>query len=275
MCIYGGVIVTSLGEIFLPGAEVNLGAVSIPFTIFATVALINAVNMSDGLDGLAGTQALIPLAGLALLAGLHGDAEHLLPLVALCGCIIGFLYFNCRSPWRRSASVFLGDAGSNLLGFALAWFLIDMSQGEGALVKPVAVLWFALLIIYSTVEIVSRRVLRRRSPFKPDREHLHHAFILAGFSVTETVLALAGVTLIGVIIGISSSIFDVPDFILFGAFVLFGIMFLRVIFRSWRAMQFLYRSICRRREQRRRDAPSDWEGAERRYLSERRKAANE
>ena len=91
MCLLAGVVVQSLGEVFVPGYELRLGIFAIPFTVFAVVALINATNMCDGLDGHCGTQVFIPLAGLAVLTGIKGDQEHFLPLIALCGCLLGFL----------------------------------------------------------------------------------------------------------------------------------------------------------------------------------------
>ena len=235
----------------------------------AVVALINAVNMCDGIDGHCGIQVLVPFAGLALLTGIKGNTEHFLVLVALCGCLFGFLLFNLRTPWRSKANVFLGDAGSNLLGFILAWFLIDLSQGEDALLSPVAVLWFALLLIYDTVEVVARRLIRRESPFKPSREHLHHVFLLAGFSISKTVLTMGAFTTIGVAVGVASAFMRVPDSILFGAFILFGLLFLRMIFRTWSVMQFLYRSICRREGERRVQA-KEWQGVDRRTGKDRR-----
>ena len=227
--------------------------------------------MCDGIDGHCGTQVFIPLAGLAILTGMKGDQEHFLPLIAICGCLLGFLFFNMRTPWQSKAAVFLGDAGSNFLGFILAWFLIDLSQGENALLAPVAVLWFALLLIYDTVEVIARRVLRRKSPFKADSEHLHHVFLLAGFSVSETVLTMGAISLLGVTLGISSSFVAVPDSVQFGAFVLFGLLFFRMIFRTWSVMQFLYRSICRRRGERRRSQLNEWGAADRRTGDDRRR----
>jgi UDP-GlcNAc:undecaprenyl-phosphate GlcNAc-1-phosphate transferase len=270
VCVVGGVVAETLGDIIVPGFELKLGFAAIPFTVFAIVALVNASNMSDGLDGLCALQILIPLAGLAFLAGIHGDQERFLPLVAICGCIIGFLSFNLRTRWRSRASVFLGDAGSNLLGLVLAWFLIDMSQGEDALLRPVAVLWFALLLIYDTVEVVIRRLLRGKSPFVADKEHLHHVFLLARFSVSETVMALGFIAFVGVVIGISTTFVSVPDSALFAAFVLLGMIFLRWILHTWSVMRFLYRSICRRRGERRRAPSSNWSQPERRSGADRR-----
>jgi len=271
MCLLAGVVVQGLGQLFVPGFELTLGILAIPFTVFAVVALINAANMCDGLDGHCGTQVFVPLAGLAILTGITGDQEHFLPLIALCGCLLGFLYFNLRSPWRSKATVFLGDAGSNFLGFMLAWFLIDVSQGEHAILAPVAVLWFALLLIYDTIEVVARRLVRRESPFQANREHLHDVFLLAGFSVSETVLTMGAITLLGVLIGIMTAFVDVPDSVQFAAFILVGILFLRMIFRTWSVMRFLYRSICRRRGERRGSPSHEWRDyVDRRFGKDRR-----
>lgn len=270
MCVFGGVVVQSLGELFIPGRELTLGIMAIPFTVFAVVAMVNAANMSDGLDGLCGLQLLIPLAGLAVLSGVTGDKEHFLPLLAICGCLIGFLVFNLRTPWRHRATIFMGDAGSNFLGLLLAWFLIDMSQGEDAVLKPVAVLWFALLLIYDSLEVIARRLLRGESPFAADKEHLHHVFLLAKFSVSETVLTMGGITLIGVLIGMGTTLFDIPDSAMFAAFILFGVLFLRWIFHTWSVMRFLYRSICRRRGDRRVSQTDFWDGEDRRTGRDRR-----
>jgi UDP-GlcNAc:undecaprenyl-phosphate GlcNAc-1-phosphate transferase len=270
MCTLAGVVVKSLGEIFVPRFDLALGILAIPFTVFAVVGLINSVNMCDGIDGHCGTQVFVPLAGLAVLAGVTDNREIFLPLVALCGCIVGFLLFNLRTPWRSKAAVFLGDAGSNFLGFSLAWFLIDLSQGDNAVLAPVSVLWFAILLIYDTIEVVARRLLRRKSPFHADNEHLHHVFLLAGFSVSETVLTMGAISLVGVLIGIATAFVDVPDSAQFAAFLLFGLLFLRMIFRTWSVMQFLYRSICRRQGERRRSQSNDWNGLDRRTGRDRR-----
>jgi len=262
MCVSGGVVVHSVGDLLIPGMELNLGIIAIPFTVFAVVAMINAANMSDGLDGLCGLQMLIPLAGLAVLSGFGGDREHFLPLLAICGCLLGFLFFNLRTSWRTRATVFLGDAGSNFLGLLLAWFLIDMSQGSDALLQPVVALWFAML-------------LRHKSPFQADREHLHHVFLMAKFSESETALTMGGVTLVGVLIGIGSTLVYIPDSALFAAFILFGLLFLRWILHTWSVMRFLYRSICRRRSERRHSQPEAWADADRRFRNDRRKKPNE
>ena len=66
-------------------------------------------------------------------------------------------------------------------------------------------LWFALLLTYDTVEVIARRLFRRKSPFQASREHLHHVFLLAVFSVSETVLTMGAITLLGVLVGIATA----------------------------------------------------------------------
>ena len=275
VAVLGGVALLSLGDLIIPGKELILGIFAIPFTVFAVVAMVNAANMSDGLDGLCGLQLLIPLAGLAVLSGIAGDTERFVPLLVICGCLVGFLFFNLRTPRRERATIFMGDAGSNFLGLLLAWFLIDMSQGDDAVIKPVAALWFALLLIYDSLEVIARRVLRGKSPFAADREHLHHVFLLAKFSVSETVMTMGGITLIGVLIGMSTTLFDIPDSAVLAAFILFGVLFLRWIFHTWSVMRFLQRSICRRQRDRRRSQSDFWDGEDRRTGKDRRKRAEE
>jgi UDP-GlcNAc:undecaprenyl-phosphate GlcNAc-1-phosphate transferase len=275
MCLGGGLVVNDLGALLPYGQPLELGIFGVPFTVFATVALINSVNMSDGIDGLAGSQSLLSLAGLGVAMALTGAASSgVLPLFALCGCLCAFLAFNLRAPWRRKAGVFLGDAGSNLLGFALAWFLVQASQGDGATLPAPAVLWFVALQVFDTVEIVVRRVLRGRSPFGADREHLHHVFLLAGFSVSETVCSMAAFTVAGIAIGLFATAYRLADPAVLFAFMLCGTLFLGVILRTWRIMRFLHRSICRRKQpvDRRRQQVS-WFGAERRSGMDRRRIA--
>lgn len=265
------VVVRNLGTMGIGGENVTLGALAVPFTIFAVVGVINAVNMSDGMDGLAGTLSLVPILGFIVATVFLGDGKDLVILWCFAASIIAFLVFNVTVPGKRRALIFLGDSGSMFLGMALAWFAIRLSQGENAALSPAAALWFLTLPIFDTVCTATRRIMRRRPPFSPDKEHLHHVFLLAGFTVTETVLIMSGLTALGVAIGLIGSWLRIPDLVLAGSFVVLGLMYFWLIIRAWTFMRFLRRSICRRREigdrrtagERRRQAPA-WSGPERR-----------
>ncbi|HZD53963.1 MAG TPA: MraY family glycosyltransferase [Woeseiaceae bacterium] len=271
------VVVRDLGTIGIGGQSVALGVLAVPFTIFAVVGVINAVNMSDGMDGLAGTLSLVPILGFIAATVFLGDGKDLVILWCFAASIIAFLLFNVTVPGRRRALIFLGDSGSMFLGMALAWFAIRLSQGEHAPLSPAAALWFLTLPIFDTTCTTIRRLLRGRSLFSPDKEHLHHVFLLAGFTVTETVLIMSGLAAVGVMVGLAGSWLHISDDILAGGFVILGLMYFGVIMRAWTFMRFLRRSICRRREivdrrtvgERRRSGRGPWAGPERR-LQERR-----
>ena len=242
----GGMVLTDLGNLSPTGAVLELGILSVPFTVFACLGIINAMNMCDGLDGLSGSLALISLLGLGVANALWGDPTHQYLIVLLAACVASFLVFNLRTLWRSRAWVFLGDAGSMLLGLMLCWLSIDMSQGEGRVFSPAAALWFLMLPIYDAVSMMLRRILKGQSPFAADREHLHHIFLLAGFSVGESVTLMAGIAVIGVVIGLSGTYFGVHDLLLAGLFLLGGGLYFWIVRRAWRVMRFLRRSICRR-----------------------------
>ena len=272
------VVVRSLGTMTFDGSTILLGVVAVPFTVFAIVGVINAVNMSDGLDGLAGALSLVPVLGFIFATIFLGEGKDLVILWCFAASISAFLLFNVTVPGKRRALIFLGDSGSMFLGMALAWFAIRLSQGEGAAISPAAALWFLTLPIYDAVCMASRRILRKRPPFSADKEHLHHVFLLAGFTVTETVLTMAGLAAVGVAIGLAGSYYGVSDLLLAGSFLLLGLMYFWVILRAWTFMRFLRRSICRRRaigdrrtagDRRRHGTSFDYQGQERRQRQRR------
>ncbi len=248
--IFGaGVILGDLGAMSWSGAVLPLGALAVPFTIFTTIGVINALNMCDGLDGLSGSQTLVSLSGFATALALWGQPVDGGLLMVLAGGIMGFLLFNLRLPGRSRASIFLGDAGSMFLGFALTWFAISLSQGPDRVIRPTAALWFVMVPIMDAVAMMLRRLVRGRSPFSPDREHLHHIFLLAGYSVNQTVAIMAMLGVCGVTVGLASVYWEWPDLWVAVGFLGVGMLYFWMIMHAWRVMRFLRRSICRRRSQ--------------------------
>jgi len=257
MALGANIVLSDLGTLGNDRELLTLGFLAVPFTIFGTVGVINALNMSDGLDGLAGSLSLVSLLGFmaaTLLFGNGQDSRHLAILVA---AVIGFLLFNYRLPGRSSAVVFLGDSGSMFLGFALAWFAIKFSQGDDRVIAPSAALWFLLVPLFDAVSMTTRRILNKKPPFGADREHLHHIFLLAGFTVSETVAIMAGIAALGVSVGIAGTYFQVPDYVMASAFFVCGLLYLWMIMHSWSVMRFLRHSICRRNNEIDRRVTSD------------------
>jgi UDP-GlcNAc:undecaprenyl-phosphate GlcNAc-1-phosphate transferase len=247
MIYLGGVVVRDIGEIWIEGNTVGLGPLAVLFTVIATVGVVNAMNMADGLDGLAGTLALVAFCGFAMATKLFSNGQDLRVLLVLVAAIFGFLIFNARWFGRSRAVAFLGDSGSMFLGFALCWFAIRFTQGEGRVMPPAAALWFLLLPLFDAVCITARRLLKRRPAFGADREHLHHIFLLAGFTVGETTAIMGGIAMAGVGIGLGLTYLQVPEPMIVGSFLVLGLLYLWAIIRSWQVMRFLRRSICRRR----------------------------
>jgi len=245
--IFGAhVVLSNIGVLGKGSNILSLGILAVPFTVFATIGVINAINMSDGLDGLAGSLSLVSLLGFLAATSIFGNGEDAGLLITLAAAVGAFLLFNFRIPGRRSAVVFLGDSGSMFLGFTLAWFAIKFSQGESRIISPSAALWFLILPLFDAVSMTARRLMKRRPAFGADKEHLHHIFLLAGFTVSETVGILAGIAVFGAGVGLVGTFFGVPDSIMGGSFLILGLLYLRMIVHSWAVMRFLRHSICRR-----------------------------
>jgi len=242
----GGVYLEDLGSILPATGVLNLGWMAIPFTVFAGVGAINAFNLSDGVDGVCGTLALVALAGLGIAAGMAGKTSELLLIATLIGGVVGFLVFNVRLSQRRQASVFLGDAGSYLLGLSVMYLAIRLSQGPERAIQPVTALWFCMLPLLDTIGVLLRRLQRGYSPFNPDREHIHHVFLLAGFSVTATWIGLALVAILGTAFGLLGVVAGIPESVMFAGFLIISVAYYGMFTRVWKALTFLSRSINRR-----------------------------
>lgn len=267
LMIFGaGIVLNDIGTMTPGGSLLELGYLAVPFTVFATLGIVNALNMCDGLDGLSGSLTLTSLSGLILAAYLWGSPADMALLPSLGMAIIGFLLFNRRLLGRERASVFMGDAGSMFLGFALTWYAISLSQGETRALRPSAALWFLMVPIFDAVSMMLRRIVKGRSPFAADREHLHHVFLLAGYTVNETVAIMVGLASLGVFVGLASIYYAVPEILVAGGFLLAGIGYFWLISHAWKVMRFLSRSICRRRgsSDRRVGATINYTGPERR-----------
>lgn len=210
---YGAnVRVEDLGMVFGESA-LPVGQWSLVMTAIVTVAAINALNMLDGLDGLAGAVSLVALAALYVASSASGNAGDAYIVGALCGAVVGFLVFNLPIRANRPVRCFMGDAGSTLLGFAIAWFSIKASQADPVHLPAGAVLWILAIPAYDLQWTIVRRILRGQSPFRADNEHLHHSLLRAGLGVRAvfvvmlaTAIVLACVGLVGFRMGVNPSL---------------------------------------------------------------------
>ncbi|GJM12457.1 MAG: undecaprenyl-phosphate alpha-N-acetylglucosaminyl 1-phosphate transferase [Pseudohongiella sp.] len=212
MAVVAGVELRSLGALVTQNS-ISLGALTLPVTVFATVGVINAINMADGVDGLSGGLVIVTLGFISLLAFAAGQTiTGSFCLIMICS-IAAFLGLNFRQPWHKKALVYLGDAGSTMLGFMLAWLLITNTQGANPSFAPVYALWFLAVPLFDTVNLLIKRPLRGRSPFAPGTDHLHHMLLSRGLSVKQVValllcsaITLGGAGYIGNYLGASESL---------------------------------------------------------------------
>ena len=217
--LWGGITLENLGDILFVG-DLLLGLFAIPFMVFATVGVINALNMSDGIDGLASGYTMIALLGMLYLVwGYEARAVEQTGLVLLVGAVLGFMLLNVRSPWCRKAKVFMGDSGSMFLGFALAVAFIHLSQGDTKVMAPVTALWLFALPLMDTVSIIVRRKRSGQSAFSPDQGHLHHILHRAGYTVHQVVMISWSVSIVLMLIGIIGYRFGIHDGIMFAGFM--------------------------------------------------------
>jgi len=222
MATWGGHQLHQLGDLFAQGV-LSLGAWSVPVTVFATVAVVNGINMLDGLDGLAGSLVAIMLGYFALFAFWLGEIDTFRVILLLLGAVIGFLLFNVPHPWRGQGRTFMGDAGSLVLGFSVAWFTIDLTQSPAArTVPPVVMLWVAGLVLFDLFTITVRRLLRGRNPVTADRGHIHHLLQRLGWSNAGALSLLLGANALLGALGTVAWRAGVPEPVLFGAYLAVG-----------------------------------------------------
>jgi len=179
----GGVKIHTLGAL-LPEGTVLPEWVCVPLTVLAIVGVTNAVNLADGLDGLAGGICLLIFACIGYLAWQEEDMVIGLVALALAGSIFGFLRFN-----TYPATVFMGDTGSQLLGFSAITLSLGLTQGSTPL-SPYLPLLLLGLPILDTLSVMAIRIAKGRSPFSADMNHLHHNLMAIGLQRGESVVTI-------------------------------------------------------------------------------------
>ncbi|MFT5726121.1 MAG: UDP-GlcNAc:undecaprenyl-phosphate GlcNAc-1-phosphate transferase [Desulforhopalus sp.] len=233
-----------IGSINIPGGNAVIWIV----TIFCVVGVTNAVNLIDGLDGLAGGLSFIAFMFFAAHASFADNHTLMLLNLALAGAVLGFLKFN----WYPSV-LFMGDAGSLCLGFSLAFTALALTQGPNSATSPVIALLILAVPITDTIIVMTKRIMQGKSPFKPDKSHLHHIFLRYGMNRTravQTILTISvfigGLSLLGPIYGVRES----------WLFLLYGIYFITYLAASFYIVG-VFRYTVRRRKKRQHLARSD------------------
>ncbi len=174
--------VTIADRVFLPEW------LGVPMTLFFLVGITNAINLADGLDGLAGGTTFLCLCALAMLAYSNGQPGCAALALAFAGAVLGFLRFN-----TFPASIFMGDAGSQLLGFAVGVLSLRATQGGNSVISAATPILLLALPILDTLSVMTQRISEGRSPFSADKNHIHHKLLALGFDHHEAVMVIYAV----------------------------------------------------------------------------------
>ncbi|WP_179222959.1 MraY family glycosyltransferase [Pontibacter ummariensis] len=191
----GDIRITSFQGIF--GLwELELGA-SYAFTFFVIVGITNAINLIDGLDGLAGTIVLIASFTFGLCFFFYGGTAYSsYASVAFCliGGVLGFLRYNFHK-----ATIFMGDTGSLLCGFILSVLAIQFIEMRAVPATPSVALGVLFVPLFDTVRVMLIRAMSGKSPFAPDKNHVHHRLTAMGLGQVTTVLVLGSVNTLAIL----------------------------------------------------------------------------
>jgi UDP-GlcNAc:undecaprenyl-phosphate/decaprenyl-phosphate GlcNAc-1-phosphate transferase len=189
---FSGVRITTFNGLF--GLN-ELSTVSqYTFTILAITGITNAYNLIDGIDGLAGGLGFMSLVILGIFLTLCGDANTAVVAFSLGGGLLGFLYYNFNP-----AKIFMGDTGSLVLGFVTAVLCIELMQLNTSVRlpilphSPIFALSVVMIPVFDTLRVFALRIWSGRSPFSPDKNHIHHLLTNNGWSHSFAAKLLCGV----------------------------------------------------------------------------------
>jgi UDP-N-acetylmuramyl pentapeptide phosphotransferase/UDP-N-acetylglucosamine-1-phosphate transferase len=162
--------------------------IAVTLTIFSCVGIINSINLIDGVDGLCSGYGVFASLAFAFCFLRMGDVSYAILAFAVAGAIFPFMLHNM---FGERYKMFLGDGGSLVLGFICSLYVMRVIQSGNEVVSESTIsLTLAVLAIpvFDTLRVMTARIIAKRSPFSPDKTHLHHMFIRLGYSHVITAL---------------------------------------------------------------------------------------
>jgi len=190
---------------------------------FVMIVFINAFNLIDGIDGLASGISIIAAGVLGVWFYLAGHIEYTILAFSLIGALSGFFYFNV---YGKKNKIFMGDTGSLILGTIMSVLVIQFNELNIIQTRPFAIasapaVSFGILIypLFDTIRVFAIRIYQGRSPFSPDKNHIHHRLLALGMSHKQATFTLLAV----------SALYVVPVFLLQGLGI-WGLMAVNLAF---------------------------------------------
>lgn len=202
LLVFSGNWINSLGGLFgIYDVPAWFGK---PFTILVIVYITNAINLIDGIDGLASGLCSIALASLGGLLLLKHEYIYGLLALATLGVLIPFWFYNVFGNAKRGHKLFMGDAGSLTLGYILSFLVIHLSvvEPEKGAPNPDMVIAFSTLLVplLDVVRVVLHRLRNGKSPFLPDKNHIHHKLLRTGMRIRVILSTILGLSVFFIVI---------------------------------------------------------------------------
>jgi UDP-GlcNAc:undecaprenyl-phosphate GlcNAc-1-phosphate transferase len=220
-----------MGNLFGLG-NVHLGFVAIPVTLLAVATAINAFNMTDGIDGLVGVLGIITFSSLCVLFYWSNNLELFTIAAILVAALTAFLLFNLGGLRRLFGKVFMGDAGSMMIGLSVIWLLVLGTQNGEPSFRPVTALWIIAIPLMDMFSVMHRRIKKGKSPLSADRDHLHHIFMRFGLSSNMALFAIGLSSVSFALFGLAGEYWQIPEaimlFLFVGLFVLYDYVFMHI-----------------------------------------------
>ncbi len=248
MMFVAGLYLRSLGGILGPW-DFNLSWFGYIVTLFAVVAAINAFNMIDGIDGLLGGVSSVTFIALAIVLYSDGQTQLAACCLAIIAAILPYILLNL-GLFGQQYKVFMGDAGSTLIGFTVIWILLQSTQGSGYPLYPVTALWFIAIPLMDMIAVMYRRLRKGKSIFSPDRLHIHHIIIRSGFTPRQAFALITFVAVIFASIGIAGEYLPfIKEWMMLILFILMFILYGFCLKNAWRLARYLKKMKRARKKQ--------------------------
>ncbi|MEI6896432.1 MAG: UDP-N-acetylglucosamine--undecaprenyl-phosphate N-acetylglucosaminephosphotransferase, partial [Psychromonas sp.] len=243
LVIYSDIKIHQLGDLVGWG-NLTLNNFEILFNVIAIIGAITAFNMVDGLDGLLGGLAIVTLSALALLFAINEQYNVLLFCALIMVSLLPYIYCNLGLLPNKKRKVFMGDSGSLFIGFVVFWLFIESTQYHDTSphinsLHPVTVLWLIAIPLMDMAYTMIRRIRKKQSPFKADREHIHHVCHRLGLSSTQTLMLICTFAILFASIGIIGEIYHFSEMIMFISFIIVFIGYYLCFTHIWKVSVLL------------------------------------
>lgn len=244
--IYSGLSIENLGQLIAP-FSLEIGALGVVLTVFITIGVINAFNMIDGIDGLLAGLSSVSFAGLGTLMLLDEQYTLAYWCFGIILVLLPYAMFNL-SVFGAKWKVFMGDSGSTLIGFTIIWILLLSTQGQGHPISPITGLWLIAVPLIDMVAVFFRRLKKGKSPFRPDRLHIHHLMMRAGLTSRQALAVITFGAGLCATFGVIGEAYYWNQWVMFIAFVALFFLYSYSIVHAWRITRFVRRHKRRARK---------------------------